>query len=195
MVSPFRARTNVQDRTNAKLRYAGIHLKEIKSQRKIGSADDFERAHEESFLFHLIGAKDSFLQEINAAYNIGLPFKDVKESTLRRKLEAKAVESPALKEIVRLEERLEVDEAGWLAVAIELRNHGTHRSNIPRILHGSTRQEKVYENKAKVFLTNPLTEQPIETDIPVLLQEYLTNMEDLIQEQRPTLPQESEGDV
>ena len=189
MVSPFRARTNVQDRTNAKLRYAGIHLKEIKSQRKIGSADDFERAHEESFLFHLIGAKDSFLQEINAAYNIGLPFKDVKESTLRRKLEAKAVESPALKEIVRLEERLEVDEAGWLAVAIELRNQGTHRSHMTRHFH------KGGKDHDKVFLTNPLTGQPIETDIPVLLQEYLTNMEDLIQEQRLTLPQESEGDV
>ena len=195
MVSPFQARINVQYRTNAKLKYAGIHLEEITSRQEKGSADDFERAHEESFLFHLIGTKDSFLQEINAAYKLELPLYKVKEDELRRALKANSVESPALNEIVRLEEKLEVDKAGWLAVAIEIRNRGTHRSNIPRILHGSTRKENVYENKAKVFLTNPLTGQPIETDIPVLLQEYLTNMEDLIQEQRPTLPQESEGDV
>lgn len=189
MVSPF------QSRTDSKLRFARVHLEEITSRHELGSGDDFERAHEESFLFHLVGAKDAFLQEINVAYKLELPFHKVKEHELRKVLKAKALESLALDEIERLEEKLEVDKAGWLAIAIELRNHGTHRSNIPRILHGSTRKEKVCENKAKVFLINPLTEQPIETDIPVLLQEYLANMEDLIQEQRPTLPQESEGDV
>ena len=185
MVSPSQARANVQARTDAKLEYARIHLEEITSQPKVGSADDFERAHVESFLFHLIGAKDSFLQEINAAYELGLRFKDVTEKRLGSKLEVKAVESPALKEIVRLE----VDKASWLAQAIELRNHGTHRFHISRNFHKGGKYHD------KVFLTNPLTGQQIETDIPVLLQEYLTNMEDLLQEQRPTLPQESAGDV
>ncbi len=183
MVSPFQARTD------AKLKYAGIHLKEITSRKEKGSADAFERAHEESFLFHLIGAKDSFLQEINVAYKLELPFHKVKEDELRKVLKAKALESLALDEIERLEEKLEVDKAGWLAVAIELRNQGTHRSHMTRHFH------KGGKDHDKVFLTNPLTGQPIEIDIPVLLQEYLTNMEDLIQEQRSTLPQESEGDV
>lgn len=36
---------NAQDRTDAKLRYARIHLEELKSHPQIGSGDDFERAH------------------------------------------------------------------------------------------------------------------------------------------------------
>ena len=181
--------SGLQARTTSKLEYARIHLEEITSREKHVSADNFERAHEESFLFHLIGAKDSFLQEINAAYELGLPFKDVKENTLQSKLEAKEVESPALKEIVRLEAKSEVDKADWLAVAIELRNQGTHRFHMRRHFY------KGGKHHDKVFLANPLTGEQIETDIPLLLQEYLSKMEALLQNQRPTLLQESQGDV
>lgn len=179
MVSPFQARTD------AKLEYARIHLEEITSRQEVGSGDAFERAHEESFLFHLIGAKDSLLQEINFAYEIGLSIRQVRESRLQSVLEAKAVESPALNTIVKLKS----DKTSWLAVAIELRDHGTHRSNIPRLFH------KGGEYNGKVFFTNLLTGQPIETDIPEFLKQCLKNMENLLQELRPTLPQESTGDV
>lgn len=53
-----------QERTDAKLRYAALHLDELKSK-DTGGGDDFARAHQESFLFHLIGAKESFLLELN----------------------------------------------------------------------------------------------------------------------------------
>ena len=78
MVSPF------QSRTDSKLRFARVHLEEITSRHELGSGDDFERAHEESFLFHLVGAKDSFLQELNAAYRLELPIKQVKETNLQK---------------------------------------------------------------------------------------------------------------
>ena len=185
MVSRFQARTD------AKLEYARIHLEEITSRQEIGSGDAFERAHEESFLFHFIGAKDYFLQEINVAYEIGLSIRQVRESRLQSVLEAKAVASPALNTIVKLKS----DKTSWLAVAIELRDHGTHRSNIPRLFHARSFKEKGYEYKDKVFFTNLLTGQPIETDIPEFLKQCLKNMEILLQELRPTLPQESAGDV
>ncbi len=117
-----------QHRTDLKLRFAGIHLEEITSRHELGSGDDFERAHEESFLFHLIGAKDSFLQELNAAYKLDLPIKQVIETHLQKALKEKTISSPALTTIVRLEE----DETSWLAIGIELRHQGMHRSNIPR---------------------------------------------------------------
>jgi len=52
---------NVQERTNAKLRYARLHLEELRSYRRKGSGDDFERSHQEAFLFHLFGTRDAFL--------------------------------------------------------------------------------------------------------------------------------------
>ena len=191
MVSRFQARTD------AKLEYARIHLKEIKSRHEVGSGDAFERAHEESLLFHLIGAKDSFLQEINVAYQLGLNMWDVKEESLENKLKTRRRKSNELKEIIKLEERRKKREnrKSWLAIAIELRNHGTHRFNIPRLFHAHTSREKSYEYRDKVFFTNLLTGQPIETDIPEFLKQCLKNMEYLIQELRPTLPQESAGDV
>lgn len=57
--------TNTKERTNAKLRYARIHLNELRLYQRKGSGDDFERSHQESFFFHLFGALDAFLQELN----------------------------------------------------------------------------------------------------------------------------------
>lgn len=174
MVSQFQARTG------SKLRFARIHLEEITSRHEIGSGDDFERAHEESFLFHLIGAKDSFLQEVNAAYKLELPIKQVKETNLQKALKEKTISSPALTTIVELEK----EKNSWLALAIELRHQGTHRSNIPRHFY------KGGEYNGKVFFTNLLTAQQMETDIPEFLRQSLNNMAELLQQLRPTLPQE-----
>lgn len=173
-----------QPRTDSKLRFARIHLEEITSRHELGSGDDFERAHEESFLFHLIGAKDSFLQEVNAVYKL-LPIKQVREATLQKKLEEKALESPALTRIVALKN----EKTSWLALAIELRDHGTHRSNIPRHFYRGG------EYNSKVFFTNLLTGQEMETDIPGFLRQCLNNMAELLQQLRATLPQEPTGGI
>ena len=44
---------NLQARTESKLRYAEIHLNELKEQESLVGSD-FERTHQESFLFHLL---------------------------------------------------------------------------------------------------------------------------------------------
>ncbi|MCY7309494.1 MAG: hypothetical protein LH619_01830 [Chitinophagaceae bacterium] len=81
---------NLCDRTDAKLRYADIYVAELRKQTSNG--DDIDRAHQESFLFHLWGTKDAFLIELNYYYNINLPIDKVKNGTLQvelKKLESK----------------------------------------------------------------------------------------------------------
>ena len=59
----------LQERTAAKLRYAEVHLREI---RELGQPDggDFDRAHQESFLFHLLSTRDALLAELNVYYGV-----------------------------------------------------------------------------------------------------------------------------
>jgi len=174
-----------QHRTDSKLRFARIHLDEITSRYELGSGDDFERAHEESFLFHLVGAKDSFLQELNAVYKLELPIKQVKETKLQGALGKKTLNCPALKKIVELEK----DKTGWLALAIELRDHGTHRSHIPRHFYRGG------EYNGKVFFTNLVTGQQMEADISEFFGKCLKNMAELLQQLRATLPQEPAASI
>jgi len=65
------ALTGLRARTDAKLLYADIHLAEL-SIRGTNGGTGFDRAFQESFLFHLLGAKDAFLIELNAYYSGGL---------------------------------------------------------------------------------------------------------------------------
>ena len=58
-----------EGRTNQKLEFAALSLKEITSRTQLGSTDDFERSHEENFLYHLIGAKDSFCKRLTKHTN------------------------------------------------------------------------------------------------------------------------------
>jgi hypothetical protein len=62
---------SLQARTDAKLRYAKIHLDELAAL-PIRNGGDFDRAHQESFLFHLFGARDAFLAELNHYYAIAV---------------------------------------------------------------------------------------------------------------------------
>lgn len=47
---------NLRARADAKLRYAEIHLDELKAIDRLGGSE-FDRAHQESFLFHLLGPR------------------------------------------------------------------------------------------------------------------------------------------
>ena len=172
MVSPFLSRTD------AKLKYAEINLQETISRPERGSANGFERAHEESCLFHIVGAKDAFLQEINEAYKLDVLIERVNEDTLCRALKERGAVSPALTEI----RNLKSDKTSWLAIAIELRNHGTHRSNIPRIFYEGGDQ------KGKVVFRNLLTGTEMKETIPEFLTTCLANMGALLQKLRATLP-------
>jgi len=157
-------------------------LKEIVSRPELGSADAFERCHEESCLFHLIGAKDAFLHEINNAYELGLPVKDVRESKLEKALKRKDRESPELNTL----KKLQSEKTSWLAIANELRHHGTHRTNISRKLYLGG------ERNGEVVFENPLTATEMSKTIPHFIKECLDNMTNLVQALRAALPKAGE---
>ena len=73
--------SSLKELTDAKLRYAQLYLDELKNPEITGS--DFEKAHQESFLFHLNGAVDAFLAELNEIYGLGLKGKHLNIETLK----------------------------------------------------------------------------------------------------------------
>ena len=168
--------TNAKERTNAKLRYARVHLEELRSYQRKGSGDDFERSHQESFLFHLFGAHDAFLQELNLYYNCGLELREVKLHTLRGKLRNMGVECPELDKLYRYKENLEC----WLHVAKEIRNHSTHRRSVPLAFHVGG------EDDGKVFLRDTQSGRLIEKDYADTFEEWCSKMETLLNDLRKT---------
>ena len=122
--------TAPQARTDLKLRFAGIHLDELEAMPN-RRGDDFERAHAESFLYHLLGVRDAFLAELNICYRAGLPPSHVTPGTLRRALEAAGLHSPELAELFILQN----DPGSWFNLAKGMRDHSTHNMGVPRMFH------------------------------------------------------------
>lgn len=179
---------DLEGRTNRKLRFTQIHLNELTSQCEPGSGNVFERAHEESFLFHLVGAKDSFLQEINNAYKLELDIWEVNEDSLQRKLEMKKRRSPELNEIMKLEERKKKREnrGSWLSMAIEDRNQGMHRFDIQRFIKKGVGNSRGISS----HYINPFTQEPMGITIIEFLTLCINKMEELLWRLRKTLPHE-----
>src|SRR5437588_12646140 len=93
----------LRERTEAKLRYARVHLDELKSQGLPGGSD-FDKAHQESFLFHLLGARDAFLGELNHHYGAGLAPDALSPGKIRDALNARSIRSPELRTLYELEQ-------------------------------------------------------------------------------------------
>ena len=85
----------IEERADSKLRFADLHLDEILESDSRGTGDDFEISHEESCLFHIVGAKDAFLQEINESYDLGVELCNVKEGSIRKALKARSLNCEA----------------------------------------------------------------------------------------------------
>lgn len=164
---------NLRSRTNAKLVYAKIHL-ELLHRHGGNGGTDIERALQESFLFHLLGAKDAFLAELNAYYDLNLPFGNVTPGKLRTALKAKAKTSPELVEIYTLDN----DENSWLSHAKQMRDHCAHVAGVPRAFHVGGADD------GKVFLRNPETGTYIEQDAPETLGVWLQEMRQLLERLR-----------
>ena len=160
---------NLRSRTDAKIRYAKIHLDELKAKGILGG-DDFDRAHQESFLYHLLGAKDSFLIELNVYYSGGLANNDVAPGKLRKALKIKGVVSNELAELFLLER----DENSWLFHAKEMRDHSTHISGVRRNFHVGG------ENDGQIWLHNPKTDKSIERHFVDEFDNWLVNMKELL---------------
>ena len=170
---------NLRDRTDSKLRYAEIHFDELRAKNRLGG-DDFDRAHQESFLYHLLGAKDAFLIELNAYYSGGLASKDLAAGKLRDSLKAKGKASKELAELYSLEN----DGSSWLFHAKEIRDHSTHVAGASRAFHlGGL-------NDGQVWLRNPKTGKNIERHFVDEFGDWLVNMKELLERLRASAAKE-----
>lgn len=172
---PFDAQSlqNLRARTDAKLRYARVHLELLRERGGIGGAD-FDRAVEESLLFHLLGAKEAFLIELNAYYACGLPTEIVTPGNLRKVFVARGVKCPELSELYQLENETD----SWLANAKQMRDHSTHDAGVPRSFHMGGK------NDGKVFLRNPVTGAHVQEHSLDALAKWVDSMHELLEKLR-----------
>ncbi len=170
---------NAQARTDVKIRYAGVHLSELRQLSRY-SGDEFCRAHLESFFFHLFGARDAFLAELNIYYDAGLPDKDIAQGKLHDALARKGRHSPELAELWSLEN----SNSSWLKTAKDVHDLATHVKGAPHIY---------YSDALGGFITiqNPRTGEEIRRPVLPLLEEFHTNMGTLIERLRDEAMQKS----
>jgi hypothetical protein len=162
--------TVLQERTDAKLRYADEILKELGYLAR-QKGNDFDRAHQEAFLFHLLGAFDSFLAEINRYYDCNFPEDSLSANRLRKKItEMTGDTSPELRELYELGST----PGSWLNSARSMRDHSTHQRGVSRhiLLSGPVR------------LQVPSTGEILEQDFPDLFSEWHHLARDLIEKLR-----------
>ncbi|MFA5922227.1 MAG: DUF6586 family protein [Methylococcaceae bacterium] len=164
---------NLRARADAKLSFAEIHLGELKAMGTLGGSA-FDRAHQESFLFHLLGAKEAFLIELNTYYCGGLPVSDLTSGKLRAALKGQGKASSELAELYTLEN----DESSWLFHAKEMRDHSTHVSGVGRAFHMGG------PANGQVWLRNPKTGHHIERHFVDEFDDWVLNMRSILERLR-----------
>lgn len=110
------------ERTDAKLRYADVHLSDLKNIPVLGGTD-FNRAHQESFLYHLIGTTEAFI-----FYGANLLETELTSGKLFNHMKSKGKTYSELTVIYDLEN----DNGSWLFHAKKMRDHSTHIAQVPR---------------------------------------------------------------
>lgn len=156
-------------RTDAKLRYARIHVDELKAQPP-GRGNDFERAHQEAFFAQLFGAYAALLQELNVKLGCNLPSKDVTPGRMYQVLKAVGRHSEELAELRRLSDEIE----SWFRQAKDIRDHTTHVSGVPLVhfVGGS--------KDGKTSFRHPKTLAEVQGDTTGVLASWVTEMEALV---------------
>ena len=174
-----------RERTEAKLKYAAIHLDELRRRRVLYGSQigDWERAHQESFLFHLLGVRDALLQEINLFHACGLKMRNVSIGRISQRL----VKSGSVSAALRILMKLEGMRSTWLSIAKRLRNTSTHQKNVPRqlIVDGA--------NDDPQFFRDPLTGKWIETNCIDLFAQWHGKAIKLIKNLRGKMPGAENG--
>ncbi len=117
--------------TDSKLRYAQIYLDELKNSEISGS--DSEKAHQESFLFHLNGAVDAFLAEINEIYDLGIKAKNLSIKNLKA---AKSGSKKSIQEAKKLSKLM--GKKNWLSELKSFNPRADHK-----VKKGKKTQSKV----------------------------------------------------
>ncbi len=170
----------LRGRADAKIRYAKLVLQELKFRERgpgVAGGDDFDRSHEESFLFHLFGALDAFTQELNIYYGCGLrrtAKEHVTRGNIQKALEKQKRKSNELIEIYDLEQ----DKTSWLFHAGKMRHHSTHLWGVGRVFFGGGVHD------GQVWFKNPETQEDVKQDVLVAFAEWVDAMESLIERLR-----------
>lgn len=146
-----------KERTDSKLRYAQLYLDELKNSTISGS--DSEKAHQESFLFHLNGAAESFLAEINEIYDLGIKAKNLSIQSLKN---AKFKSKPKSKKPIGEAQKLSklMGKKNWLS---ELKSFNPHA--IEEVKKGKKTKNKDKDETANLveqigqMPTNPVLEK------------------------------------
>ena len=163
-------------RTDQKLAYSDLYLKLLQNRVHGNNSDLVECAHNESFLIHLFGAKDVFLQELNMYYGFGLPKNGVTANNLKQKADDGDIQCA---ELLQLNE-LEADSNSWLSHAKNMRHYLMHQGGIPRVLLCGGPKD------GQVWLRNPKSDFVIEQNTRELLETWLGKMSTLLNQLRTT---------
>jgi len=163
-----------EHRTSQKLRFAKLHLDELRNYQRKASGDDFERAHQEAFLAQLFGAYSSFLQELNAIFNCALDTNGVTLGNMRRVLLQRGAPTDVLSCLYRLAE----ENNSWFNLAKVFRDVTTHYAGIPISFYVGGPED------GRFALKHPITLAELPGDAFETMQHWLDSMEKLISELR-----------
>ena len=161
---------NDEARTTQKLRFAKVHLEELRSHAPMGRGDDFDRAHQEALLAQLFGAYGSFLQELNAILSCGLAIEGVSLGKMRDALKKRGVTSPTLVELYQLIN----DGESWFSKAKAFRDHTTHIGGIPLSMYVGGPED------GKVAFKDPRSMIELPDDLEATFRTWISEMEKLI---------------
>jgi hypothetical protein len=164
------AHESLISRTDAKIRYARLHLQELRECEIPGRGHDFERAHQEAFFAQLFGAYAALFQELNEDLGCGLKPEDVSLGQMRNAMKAKGGVSPKLTAIYTLEQ----DTTSWLSQAKAMRDHVSHVAGIPLVFYAGG------DNDGVAAFKHPKTLIELPGDYIDNLELWLGDMESLI---------------
>jgi hypothetical protein len=164
------AHENLISRTDAKVRYAQLHLQELRECQLPGRGHDFERAHQEAFFAQLFGAYAALFQELNEDLGCGLKPETVSLGRMRDAMKAKGSVSPKLTALYILEQ----ETTTWLSHAKAMRDHVSHVAGIPLVFYAGG------DNDGVVAFKHPKTLVELSGDYFDSLELWIREMESLI---------------
>jgi hypothetical protein len=166
------AQKPLMDRTDAKLRYAKLHLNELRTHGEPGRGHDFERAHQEAVFAQLFGAYAALLHELNEDLSCGLAPEDVSLGKLRNAMKSGGGVSPKLTALYTLEQ----DPQSWFGIAKAMRDHVTHVGGIPLSFYVG--------GPDHTAMHHPKTRGEIPGEYFDTLEQWIDNMHRLVEEMR-----------
>jgi hypothetical protein len=165
---------SLTSRTDAKIRYAKLHIKELRECNIPGRGHDFERAHQEAFFAQLFGAYAALFQELNEDLACGLKPESVSLGQMYSVMKSKGAVSAKLTGLHNLEQ----DSTTWFSHAKTMRDHVTHIRGIPLTFYEGG------PNHGITSFTHPKTLVEVPGNYLDNLEQWVIAMEALIERMR-----------